>query len=190
MAFADESTLQMAENYAAGDEKLMVRFYLRPMKDDALSLKEGRPIFVDAEYIEIMVPGDKDNTINRPLRDEDKSRFRKLYENWSVTGKQAVIGTPLEAWPQITRAQCEELKFFNVTTVEALANLADVYASRFMGLHDLKKKAAAFMVAAAGDAPNQKMQEELAKRDETIATLQASLQEQSNKIEQLLKQRR
>ena len=93
MAFADESTLQMAENYAAGDEKLMVRFYLRPMKDDALSTKEGRPIFVDAEYIEIMVPGDKDNTINRPLRDEDKSRFRKLYENWSVTGKQAVIGT-------------------------------------------------------------------------------------------------
>jgi len=190
MAFAEESFTSMAENYAAGDDRLMVRFFLRPVKDDALSLKEGRPIFVDSEYVEIMVPGDKDNTINRPVRDEDKQRFRKIYEKWSVTGKQEVIGTPLEAWPQITRAQVEELKFFNVTTVEALANLADVYASRFMGLHDLKKKAAAFMVAAAGDAPNQKMQEELAKRDETIATLQASLQEQANKIEQLLKQRR
>ncbi len=190
MAFADESTTSMAENYAAGDERLMVRFYLRPMKDDALSLKEGRPIFVEQEYIEIVVPGDKDNTVNRPIRDEDKARFPKHYEKWATTGKQAVIGTPLEAWPQITRAQCEELRFFNVTTVEALANLADVHASRFMGLHDLKKKAASFLLAAQADAPNQKMEAELQKRDDTIAALQASLQEQANKIEQLLKQRR
>lgn len=190
MAYADESTLQMAENPSAGDDRLMVRFYLRPVKDDTASIKEGRPIFVESEYIEIVVPGDKDNTINRPLRDEDKTRFRKVYETWKATGQQSVTGTPLEAWPSITRSQVEELRFFSITTVEALANLADIHTAKFMGLVELKKKAAAFLAAAAGDAPNQKMQAELSKRDEEIENLKKSLKDQSERIEQLLKQRR
>jgi len=189
MAYADESTTALAENVNTGDERLLVRFYRKPVKDDDLSLKDGRPIFVEREYVEIMVPGDRDS-VNRPVRDEDKQRFAKVYEKWARTGAQPVQGTPLEAWPQITRAQVEELRYFNVTTVEALAELADVHASRFMGLYEMKKKAATFMQAAQSDAVNQKMQAELQKRDDTIASLQASLQEQANKIEQLLKQRR
>lgn len=190
MEYADESTIRMAEAPNAGDERLLLRFYLKPVKDDAKSLNEGRHIYSDQEYIEIVIPGDKDNSVNRPLRDEDRQRFQRQYAKWKSLGVNVTEGTPLEVWPLVSRAQVEELRFFNVTTVEALAGLADVHTAKFMGLLDLKKKAQAFLVASAGDAPAQKLQAELEKRDAEIAQLKKNQEDQASRIEQLLKARR
>lgn len=187
---ADEGTTRLAEAPDTGDDKLLIRFYTKPVKDDALTAAEGRPRFVEQEYIEIMVPGDKDNNVNRPLRDDDKVRFARAYDRWSRTKEQPEDGTPLSMAPFLSPAQVEELRFLKITSIEALANLADVHTGKFMGLTDLKKRAALFVETAKGNAPSIKLQAELDKRDNEIATLKQMLKEQSDKIEQLLKQRR
>ena len=191
---ADESYMKMIEAQSMqgqdpADAKLWVKFEERPMKDQAKSDEAGRPIFAPVEFIRIMVPGERDE-IERPATEIDKARFAKQYAHWKATGQVATVGTPLEAWTAVTRSQVEELKFFKINTVEQLAEVPDVLGVKFMGINDLKAKAKTYLAAAAGDAPLQKMQAELDKRDAEIATLQKALKDQSEKIDQLLKQRR
>jgi hypothetical protein len=152
---AEESYTRMIENqYAQGqdpaDAKLWVMFELRPERDTAASGEQGRPIYKDREWIKIKIPGDRDE-VERPITEHDKARFSKQYDHWKQTGKEAVTGTPLEVWPAITRGQVEELKHFNVRTVEDLAGLSDATTQRFMGVQSLKQKAAAFIEAANGN---------------------------------------
>jgi len=191
---ADESYMKMIEQQAAqgqdpGDARLWIKFEHRPMQNPDKSAEAGRPIFDEVEWIKIMVPGERDE-VERPATEMDKARFAKQYAHWKATGAVATEGTPLETWPVVTRAQVEELKFFKINTVEALANVPDVIGAKFMGIQGLKQKAQNYLAAAAGDAPAQKLQAELEKRDAEIATLQKALKDQSEKIDQLLKQRR
>lgn len=191
---ADESYVRMVEamntqGQDPADAKLWVKFEERPTQSADKSAEAGRPIFEPVEWIRIMVPGERDE-IERPATDMDKVRFAKQYAHWKATGQSSPTGTPLESWPAVTRSQVEELKFFKISTVEQLAEVPDVLGMKFMGINDLKAKAKAFLDAAAGNAPLQKMQSELDKRDAEIATLQKALKEQSDKIDQLLKQRR
>ena len=103
--------------------------------------------------------------------------------------KEAVTGTPLEAWPVITRSQVEELKHFRVRTVEDLAALSDAATASGMGLQSLKQKAKAFLEAAAGNG-GAKFQAAIEQKDAQIATLEKMVKDQSEKIEQLLKAKR
>ena len=193
---ADESYTRLAEQQAApsqgqdpADARLWVKFYLHPCENPEKSAAAGRPIFDEVEFIAIMVPGDRD-TIERRASDMDKARFATQYAKWKATGQEAVTGTPLETWAGVTRGQVEEFKFFKIRTVEDLANAADVIGVKFMGFNALKQKAQNFLAAAAGDAPAQKLQAELNKRDDEIAMLKQALKEQGDKLEQVLKQRR
>lgn len=64
----------------------------------------------------------------------------------------AVIGagTPLEAWPSVSRTQIAMLRFHGVHTVEALSGLHDEQISRIgPGGRDLVNKAAAYIKASA-----------------------------------------
>ena len=64
----------------AGDDKLYVIFHMDIVKDEGKSVEEGRPIFNDVEFVQIFVPGDKTNVIDRPIRPSDKARFPKQYQ--------------------------------------------------------------------------------------------------------------
>lgn len=172
----DDSLRQMAQNPDAGAEKLFVRFGLHPRRDETKSLEEGRPIFEDVEYIEIMVPGDKSNTIHRPVSAGDKQRFARQYQAWKAGADQdAVTGTPLAAWPAVTAAQVRELAHFNCRTVEQLAVMSDGNLQNVGPILALRQKARDFIEAAKGTAPLQKLRAELEKRDTELATLKAQV---------------
>lgn len=161
-----------------GDERLRVRFSIRPLENPDKSVEAGRPIFEDREFIEIMIPGNRDHVINRVVRDEDKVRFAKQYQHFKAgVSDESLSGTPLSAWPGITRAQAEELAYFHVRTVEQLANMDDANAQKFMGINALKTKAKLFLEAAAGNAPAVKLQAELDARDAKIAALEDAIRE-------------
>lgn len=162
----------------SGDERLLVRFYVTPMKNEVRSSLEGRPIFEDTEFIEIKIPGNRDHVIDRPVRDEDKERFPVHYSRFKArVSEQHVEGTLLSAWPLLTRAQVEEFKFFNVHTVEQLATIADSDLLKFPGGQGFKAKAKAYLAAAAGDAPVQRMQAALEEKDAKIAALEDAINE-------------
>jgi hypothetical protein len=196
---ADDSWYNPEE--AQQSERLFVRFSMHPVLDEVRThggkLSDGTiveaagyPVHKEVEYIEIAVPGDKTNIIHRPLRDEDKRRFRQQYQAWKANpegNQDGTVGFPLKDWPGISRAQVEDLKYFRVHTVEQLANLSDGNAANIGPIQDLKRKAQAFLQAAKAAAPLAKLEHELKARDNEIETLKRQREEQADRLASLEK---
>jgi hypothetical protein len=179
-----EQAMMGGENNArfAGDSKLFVTFFKHPTQDQEKTLAEGRPMFIEEDYCRIMVPGDKDSIVVRPARDMDKQRFAKQYAAYQAGEGEFHEGTPLKAWPMITRGQVEELKFFGVYTVEALAELADIHVQKFMGVGALKQQAQAYMQAAKESAPLVQLNAAVEQKDNEIAALNQAVEELMEKV--------
>jgi hypothetical protein len=159
------------------DKQLLVRFYLKNVQDKTESAKEGRPIFKEREYIEIRFPGNRSDAVARPATDADKSRFYRHYEAFQKRVEAPTEGTPLLEWGPISRSQAEELAFYNVKTVEHLANMSDTHCNQFMGIHALRKKAKDFLAASEAGVSIAELKDELQRRDEQIKLLQAQMDE-------------
>ena len=172
----------------AGDEKLAIRFFKKASQDMEQTKDQGRPIFTEVEFIQIMIPGDKGTIIVRPIGIEDQQRFGKQYDDWvrsNKDSKEVLVGTPLEAWNQMSLAQIEEFRYFGVRTVEHLATLRDDVMLKMPGAVSLKKKAQEFLDAAKEAAPLSKMQAELEKRDAELDVLKNALKQQGEMIAKL-----
>ena len=157
------------------DEKLLVKFYSKTVKDNARSAEQSRAVFKEVEYIDIRIPGARGTGAARPATHRDKERFPKHYAAFKARIEMPVEGTPLSEWPVITRAHAEELGFMGVKTVEHLADMADSNASQFMGGQSFKAKAKAWLERAKKDVSHTQLEEELSKRDAQIAALSAKL---------------
>jgi len=167
----------------AGDEKLAVRFFTKAAQDSEQTALQGRPIFKDVDYIQIVLPGDRSNTIVRPISDTDRGRFEKQYEHWKKTKEEEMLqGTPLEAWGIMSLAQIEEFRYFGVRTIDQMASLRDDICGKIMGATPLKQKALVFLELAKEGAPLKAMQLELGKRDEQIDSLMKAVEAQAAEL--------
>lgn len=161
-----------------GDEHLHVQFYSRPKENPRRSAEEGRPIFEDKLYIAIEIPGDRTSKVDRPANDADKARFPRHWEAYERNQAAPLNGTPLEEWPAITAARRLELRAMNVQTIEDLAGVADAHVKNLGNDgHKLRNEAQAWLDKANEGASVQRMASELAKRDEEIEALKASMKE-------------
>ena len=97
------------KNRFAGDDKLYVRFYMKPRINIDKSTAANRPIYEDTEYVEIMSPGEKNSIIQRPAWEQDYQRFAKHYTLFKQGQKEQEVGTPLKLAPFLTESQVEEL---------------------------------------------------------------------------------
>jgi len=171
----------------AGDEKLAIRFFRKARQNGEASAKEGRPIFEETDYIQIVVPGDRTSAIVRPVSEQDKGRFEKQYDHWKKTQQEElVVGTPLEAWGVMSLAQIEEYRYFGVRTIEQMAGLRDDICQKIMGGLQLKQRAVNWLAISKDEAPMKKVQVELEARDTEIASLRAAVADQAKKIELLM----
>lgn len=129
---------------ANADSLLHVEFYL---SED--SEWKGRP------FIRIVVPGDKTNVIEQPVREDHKERFPRqwLYFQMKQNEKEGVVlpGTPLAVWAQespedLNRSRMEELQILKFQTVEQVATASDAQIQRVgMGAAGLREKARLFL---------------------------------------------
>ena len=142
------------------DDKLHVRFFMRPRIDVEASNKENRPIYKDVAFIEIMVPGDKNNIVLAEVWDQHLRRFPKHWAQFQAGLKDQVVGTPLKVAPFLTEAHVEELAYFKIRTVEQLANLSDTNMT-FMGARELQQQAKKYLDKTGSN-------EELMKRIEAL----------------------
>jgi predicted RecB family nuclease len=106
----------------------------------------------------------------------DIQRFADRYKKWKAGQSEAVIGTPLTALPGMTPAKVEEYRYFKIVTVEQLADANDGLGQKFMSFQQDKQRAKAFMEVAANNAPIEKMNEELSKRDAEIENLKTMVE--------------
>lgn len=169
----------------AGDDRLAVRFFRKAKQDPERTAQEGRPIFVEYDYIQLMIPGDRDSTHIRPVRPADLQRFKRHYDHWKETqNNEATIGTPIDVLG-LSLGQVEEYRYFGVRTVEQMAELRDDVCAKLLGATTLKQKASAYLQIIKDDAPLRKVQVELDKRDNEIEALKAALADQGTIIKQL-----
>jgi len=162
---------------AEQDRALLVKFFSAPLKNDDKSLAEGRPIYDDVDMIEIRVRGTKDNIVQRPVRPDDKQRFREAWKHHQDGEKAVQSGTPLAQWPVMSTGQVEEMKYLGFVTVEQIAEANDGVVSSISGLQGLKNKAKAFIEFSKGAAPIEQLQQKVADRDNEVQTLQRQLAE-------------
>ena len=181
--------IELFTKESKGDDRLAVRFFIKPARDAEKSDKEGRMVFRDVEYIQIMVPGDRDNILIRPAGEGDKRRFGKQYDDWKRTNREeTLVGTPLDLWGRLSLSQIEEFRYIGVRTVEQLAELNDNAMLRMPGAAELKRKAQAFVQAAKDEAPMRHLQAELEKRDELDRARDAELAAMKEQLAQLAAQ--
>lgn len=166
------------------NEGVSASFYYHTGRDDEASREQGRPIFKDHVYIRATVAGDRSSIIERPATEMDKRRYAAHYKNFLANNEQVTTGFPLAEWPGITRSQVEELKYFQIRTVEDLAAVSDANGQKFPMFITLRNKAKEYLAALEKNAPLEKIQAELKERDDKIALLEqnmAALMEEAKK---------
>jgi hypothetical protein len=112
------------------------------------------------------------------------------YEAWLKGHELPTNGTPLAIWPGVSTAMADELKKYNIRTVEEVRDLLEAQLERIKlpNMRALKSQAAAFLDNMKGA----EAAEREAERDEEIASLKAALDEQREQLEaamQLLEER-
>lgn len=184
IATADESEMA-ALNARPESGKLFVEFFMDAVENEAKSLKAGRPIFEDKEFVKIMVPGDNSFSVVHEVHEVHKRRFARAYEAFKAGREQAVEGTPLITIPFLKKGECMELAKLGIKTAEQLVNMSDANGQHVMGFQGLRKRVSVFLEDAAKAAPAQKMAVELGKRDQEIETLKKMLEEQRKRLEEV-----
>jgi hypothetical protein len=188
-----EEQASNVDNMTFGDDRLGVVFYTRVVEDAERTQAEGRRCFREREYIKIMVPGDRYNTIDRPVQTtgtiptDDRLRFAKQYERFKQQKQQtAHEGTPLSLWPAIPGPLAEELRFLNIFSVEQLAGLADTYVSKLPMGQSWKQRAQEFLAALKDQEAINKLNAQLTERDTRIDALEKAIADQAEQIRKLL----
>jgi len=80
--FEAPQIIQQGNNYRVQhgtDAGLFVQFYYEAVKDEEASLKEGRPIFLDKEFIKIIPVGDKNTVVCEPVTEDHRMRWPQQY---------------------------------------------------------------------------------------------------------------
>jgi hypothetical protein len=149
---------------------LGVRFYRDVRKNDFQSDQQKRPIYEEVLMIHIVIPGNNLFDVKEVVQERHKQRFPLQWAAFQNSlnggGDPMMVGTPLDQWPLIGRAQAEELKALKFFTVESIAQASDAVLAR-MGLaagmapHALRDRAIRFLDLAKEDASANKQAEEI-----------------------------
>lgn len=167
------------------DDNLFVQFYMGAIEDKDKSDEAGHPVFVDKPFIKIIVPGDKNSTVDTLASVQYQTRFAELWKKFLAGETQPLEGFPIDQWPAISRSMAEELKYLNIRTVEQMATCADVYGTRIMNFQELRRKAATFLALAKDTAVAVHLNEQLALRDVEIENLRNQIKDFNAKFEAL-----
>lgn len=179
-----------------------VVFEQKPVEDRNETIKQGKLVLKDVDYVRIHRSGSKDfvekiaeewlNECDRLARESPPQwppdwavAFRKAYQQWKAGQEVTPIGFPIKHWPMVTRAQAENLLMARVFSVEELAEASEEVLSNLgLGARGLKDRAKAWLEASKGNvseelaalrAQNSDLKEALGRQNEKIAELEAAI---------------
>jgi hypothetical protein len=168
----------------AGDEKLFVKIENIMEVDKAETLAKGRVVNREVPHISIRAAGSKSFVCHKATL-ADRQRFPRHFAAFEQRKEMPVSGTLLSEWGLITRTMAKDLEAVEVRTIEQLIDMSDISAQSFMGMGELKKKAALFLQASSGAAPMNQLQEDLDSANMTIKTQQAMLMQMESRLNAL-----
>lgn len=151
------------------DVPAIVRFERVASENKAESLRQGKWIGVDIDYVYITPPYSKDEVTKKAaawLAQNDmlvsqgrmeslrRDRYKAEYEAWKQGQELPVEGTPIKGWGMLSPAQQELLISIKIYTVEVLAKANDEGMKRIgMGAVDMKHKAIAWIAQNTEKGP-------------------------------------
>lgn len=163
------------------------RFHVQRQRiPDEFDPDTGLPKYRTVELVDLLVPGDKNNTPTKRVTPEVKQRFAREYALWKAQGSasdaQIGDGLPLNQWPQIPKELAAGLAHANVFTVQQLATLSDTQCQirGTIGLRKYRDMAAAFINASSAAAPIA----ELTKKNETLEKQMALMTKQMEQMQE------
>jgi len=154
-----------------------VEFRMDSVPSQYQSEAAGHPVFVEKPFITIAIPGQPNTVIDTVADLEYQRRFPEQWARFQAGNVSAVVnGWRLESWPAVNSAQVKTLKHMNVHTVEMLADMSDAACQNVgMGTMELRTKAKAALIAAAGGADAERIAAENKRRDEEMNAMRAEL---------------
>lgn len=168
------------------DDRLIVGFLNRSIQNEFKSREQGAPIFEDHVFVKIQHPGETLNIVERPVREDDKRRWPRQWQQFVSGSSQAPEGIPISllfpAKPHIAMT----LKGYNIHTVEQLANLsAQGIGTVGMGCTEWVNGAKRYLEHAEKGVSHHKFQTEI----ETLTRANATLTRQVEELMALVHQR-
>lgn len=129
-----------------------VRFYQEKVLMGYASEQAGHPVFEDRDFIQINIPGDMSNIIEREANENDKKQYAQVYAQYKQGLEPSVDGIPVETWARLTKAQAANYKAQNFQTVEQIAEMSDT-ACTSVGMGAMADRTAAkAFIALANDS--------------------------------------
>lgn len=155
---------------------VFVTFYTDAVELKYESERQKRPIFKDVPFIQKMVPGDANNIVERAAKEQDMQQYPRQWAEYEAMNKSGeVIGTPLEKWPNVTRAQIKELKYVECHTVEQLAQMSDGNLMKMgAGFRPLRESALQWLDSlnvAKVDEEKESLKKQVAELSATVAEI-------------------
>lgn len=147
-----------------------LRFEQRAEEDRNETIKQGKKVFKDVDYVILLRPGTKDafeaialdwlaNCEKQANQDPPQwpvewvNGHRKMYEQWKAGQEVTPMGFPIRQWALISKAQAENLIMARVLTVEDLASANEQTLTAIgMSARKLKEDAIAWMEANKGNS--------------------------------------
>jgi hypothetical protein len=142
-------------------DKTALRFFYEATKNNFLSEQNGRAIYDNVMYVEVMTPGSKEsaptleverefnNLSTNPTQVNEQvyERYRSQIESFKANSSEGQLdGTPITQWPHIDAGLAATLRAANIFTVEQLAQLPDANLGIVgIGGHTLRERARAFI---------------------------------------------
>ncbi|MBL4752022.1 MAG: hypothetical protein JKY52_00265 [Flavobacteriales bacterium] len=165
------------------DTGTFISIYTKAIRMNRQSDEEGREIYEDRVYIKIEPPGQTKSIVNRPIKDDDKVRFKAGWDKFESGKECQEGGTPIERLGDLPLSRYKELRATGFRTIEQLANAPDSKIG-FIGPDslNLKKQAKLFLAGQTEDsvklqeleAENSAMKDEMAEMKEMLEQLTAA----------------
>lgn len=102
-----------------------VRFYKHPVLQGFESRKAGREIHKDTDFIEIQVPGQKNQIVKRKVEDQDKIDYPVEWNAYELNSDEGAVGSLIDHLPGISPSKVLELRGLGIYTVEQLVELSE-----------------------------------------------------------------
>jgi len=166
------------------------RFYSEQRKADGVDPATGLPRFIEVEFVELIIAGDRGSAAVKRVTPEIKRQWADAYARWKsgqVSADMIGDGIPLALWPTCQPGVVEGLRYINVFTVQQLAGIADTALTQpgMLGLRDLRDKARAFIESAKTTAPIARLEvenDDLKKRLELMTSQMKDMAEKYDAI--------
>lgn len=194
--------MSVADMAQREDRPAHVFFERVPVQDKAASLREGRYVATDVDYVNVTPAYSKDcyrakaqAWFEQVARDVAAGRtperwmelWREAYQRWQSGQEVPLNGVPIKGWGVISPAQQEMLIRMNCLTVEDLAAANDEGMRRIgMGALDLRNKAKAWLQSMQDHGPLTMKVAELERENANLGMQLATLMEQVNSLRALV----